>query len=70
MQMAAAFLIQDGSSHCPHRSWKNLTPTRLLAVTGLSLALSLIANIVLMANFGHVLRYSIAQPITIGLWLV
>ncbi|KAJ7758898.1 hypothetical protein B0H14DRAFT_2447471 [Mycena olivaceomarginata] len=43
-------------------------PGWLLAVTGLSLALSLIANIVLMANFGHVLRYSIAQPITIGLW--
>ncbi|KAJ7187138.1 hypothetical protein C8R46DRAFT_1158075 [Mycena filopes] len=43
-------------------------PRWLNAITGTSLAFSLIANVVLMANFGHLLRYSIAQPITIGLW--
>ncbi|KAJ7102818.1 tandem pore domain K+ channel [Mycena epipterygia] len=43
-------------------------PKWLLAITGLSLALSLIANVVLLANFGHLLRYSVAQPLTIGLW--
>ncbi|KAF7333507.1 hypothetical protein MVEN_02366900 [Mycena venus] len=52
--------VADGSG-IPDPRW-------LDAVTGLSLALSLIANVVLLANFGHVLRYSIAQPITIGLW--
>ncbi|KAJ7472153.1 hypothetical protein FB451DRAFT_1134997 [Mycena latifolia] len=43
-------------------------PGWLIAVTALSLAMSLIANIVLLANFGHILRYSVAQPLTIGLW--
>ncbi|KAJ6470417.1 hypothetical protein C8R45DRAFT_1218281 [Mycena sanguinolenta] len=42
-------------------------PTWLNVIAGLSLAFSLIANIVLMANFGHGLPYSIAQPITISL---
>ncbi|KAJ7242363.1 hypothetical protein B0H12DRAFT_1132454 [Mycena haematopus] len=50
----------DGSG-IPDPMWLN-------AITGLSLAFSLIANTVLLANFGHVLRYSIAQPITISLW--
>ncbi|KAJ7618948.1 hypothetical protein B0H17DRAFT_1219862, partial [Mycena rosella] len=45
-------------------------PRWLNAVTGLSLAMSLIANVVLLANFGHLLRYSIAQPLTIGLWYI
>ncbi|KAJ7226668.1 hypothetical protein GGX14DRAFT_626663 [Mycena pura] len=43
-------------------------PGWLNAITALSLALSLIANAVLLANFGHVMRYSIAQPLTIGFW--
>ncbi|KAJ6541974.1 hypothetical protein DFH09DRAFT_1263210 [Mycena vulgaris] len=43
-------------------------PGWLIAVNGLSLAMSLIANVVLLANFGHLLRYSVAQPLTIGLW--
>ncbi|KAJ7026930.1 hypothetical protein C8F04DRAFT_1008592 [Mycena alexandri] len=50
----------DGSG-IPDPRWLN-------AITGFSLALSLIANGVLLANFGHLLRYSIAQPITISLW--
>ncbi|KAJ7060616.1 hypothetical protein C8F01DRAFT_1290323 [Mycena amicta] len=40
----------------------------LNAITGLSLAFSLIANVLLLANFGHVVRYSLAQPFTIVLW--
>ncbi|KAJ7664396.1 hypothetical protein DFH06DRAFT_1041762 [Mycena polygramma] len=43
-------------------------PGWLNAVTGLSLALSLLGNMVLLANFGHLLRYSIAQSITISVW--
>ncbi|KAJ7203755.1 hypothetical protein GGX14DRAFT_647845 [Mycena pura] len=43
-------------------------PGWLNAITALSLALSLIANVVLLANFGHAMRYSIAQPLTIGFW--
>ncbi|KAJ7727224.1 hypothetical protein B0H16DRAFT_1697793 [Mycena metata] len=43
-------------------------PRWLNAITGFSLALSLLGNGVLLANFGHLLRYSIAQPITISLW--
>ncbi|KAJ7609667.1 hypothetical protein FB45DRAFT_944238 [Roridomyces roridus] len=45
-------------------------PEWLTAVTGLSLAMSLFANIVLLANFGHLLRYSIAQPLTIVFWFI
>ncbi|KAJ7641706.1 hypothetical protein FB45DRAFT_900832 [Roridomyces roridus] len=45
-------------------------PEWLTAVTGLSLAISLFANIVLLANFGHLLRYSIAQPLTIVFWFI
>ncbi|KAF7340854.1 hypothetical protein MSAN_02114900 [Mycena sanguinolenta] len=52
--------VADGSS-IPDPTWLNV-------ITGLSLAFSLIANVVLMANFGHGLPYSIAQPITISLW--
>ncbi|KAJ7054865.1 hypothetical protein C8F01DRAFT_1374108 [Mycena amicta] len=40
----------------------------LNAITGLSLAFSLIANVLLLANFGHVVRYSLAQSFTIVLW--
>ncbi|KAJ7123821.1 hypothetical protein C8R43DRAFT_1135873 [Mycena crocata] len=43
-------------------------PKWLIGITSLSLAMSLAANIVLLANFGHILRYSIAQSLTIGLW--
>ncbi|KAJ7051018.1 hypothetical protein C8F01DRAFT_673548 [Mycena amicta] len=43
-------------------------PPWLNAITGLSLAFSLIANVLLLANFGHVVRYSLAQPFTIVLW--
>ncbi|KAJ7276611.1 hypothetical protein C8J57DRAFT_1309832 [Mycena rebaudengoi] len=43
-------------------------PAWLLAANGVSLALSLLANIFLLANFGHILQYSIAQPLTIGFW--
>ncbi|KAF8198204.1 hypothetical protein K438DRAFT_1717847 [Mycena galopus ATCC 62051] len=52
--------VADGSA-IPDPRWLNL-------VTGFSLAMSLLANSFLLANFGHVLRYSIAQPITICLW--
>ncbi|KAJ7203758.1 hypothetical protein GGX14DRAFT_461096 [Mycena pura] len=58
------------------RPWRQYTadgsaisdPGWLNAITALSLALSLIANVVLLANFGHVMRYSVAQPLTIGFW--
>ncbi|KAK7039344.1 hypothetical protein R3P38DRAFT_3261716 [Favolaschia claudopus] len=53
-------LTQDGS-RIPDPRW-------LDAVMSVSLACSLIANAVLLANFGHALRYSIAQPVTICLW--
>ncbi|KAJ7077429.1 hypothetical protein B0H15DRAFT_915299 [Mycena belliarum] len=43
-------------------------PAWLYAINGLSLAMSLVANGVLLANFGHLLRYPVAQPLTIGLW--
>ncbi|KAJ7457934.1 hypothetical protein B0H11DRAFT_1818017 [Mycena galericulata] len=45
-------------------------PEWLVVVTGLSLAMSLLSNIILLANFGHLLRYSVAQPLTIGLWYI
>ncbi|KAF7329252.1 hypothetical protein MKEN_00186100 [Mycena kentingensis (nom. inval.)] len=50
----------DGST-IPDPPWLN-------AVIGLSLAFSLLANTFLLANFGHAVRYSLAQPLTIGLW--
>ncbi|KAF7302368.1 hypothetical protein HMN09_00870400 [Mycena chlorophos] len=43
-------------------------PMWLNAITGLSLAFSLLANFFLLANFGHAMRYSVAQPLTIVLW--
>ncbi|KAJ7748768.1 hypothetical protein DFH07DRAFT_923344 [Mycena maculata] len=60
------------------QSWREYTadgslipdPKWVTAVTSISLAMSLLANFVLLANFGHLLRYSVAQPLTIGLWFI
>ncbi|KAJ7203756.1 hypothetical protein GGX14DRAFT_698891 [Mycena pura] len=60
------------------RPWRQYTadgsaisdPGWLNAITSLSLALSVIANVVLLANFGHAMRYFIAQPLTIGFWYI
>ncbi|CAK5263240.1 unnamed protein product [Mycena citricolor] len=43
---------------------------RFNAMTGLSLAFSLLANIILLANFLHILRYSISQWLTISFWYI
>ncbi|KAJ6632145.1 hypothetical protein B0H10DRAFT_1976315 [Mycena sp. CBHHK59/15] len=45
-----------------------LNPSWLTGLNGASLVLSLLANIILLANFGHMLRYAVAQPLTISLW--
>ncbi|KAF9465687.1 hypothetical protein BDZ94DRAFT_1214030, partial [Collybia nuda] len=43
-------------------------PPWLLALNSVSLALALLANVLLLLNFAHRIRYSIAQPLTITLW--
>lgn len=45
-----------------------LTSHRLIALNAVSLALALVANLLLLSNFAHRVRYSIAQPLTIVLW--
>ncbi|KAF8815146.1 voltage-gated potassium channel [Phlegmacium glaucopus] len=50
----------DGS-HVPDPPW-------LSALNACSLFLAIIANLILLFNFAHRIRYALAQPLTISLW--
>ncbi|KAG6857126.1 hypothetical protein H0H87_009258 [Tephrocybe sp. NHM501043] len=43
-------------------------PPWLLVLNAVSLALALVANMFLLMNFAHRVRYTVAQPLTIILW--
>ncbi|KAF8073335.1 hypothetical protein FPV67DRAFT_740612 [Lyophyllum atratum] len=60
--------IPDGETEIAGTSVKD--PPWLLALNSISLALALIANGLLLLNFAHRIRYSIAQPFTIALWYI
>ncbi|KAF7290829.1 hypothetical protein MIND_01324100 [Mycena indigotica] len=64
---SACALSQPWRQHSTDGS-EILDPEWLNGVVGLSLGCSIIANAFLLANFGHLLRYSYAQPFTICFW--
>ncbi|KAG6904972.1 hypothetical protein DXG01_005878 [Tephrocybe rancida] len=45
-------------------------PAWLLVLNAVSLALALLANVMLLLNFAHRVRYTVAQPLTIILWYI
>lgn len=46
----------------------NVRARRLVAVNAVSLVFAIAANLLLLLNFAHRVRYSIAQPLTIVFW--
>ena len=41
---------------------------RLIAINVVSLAFALAANMLLLLNFAHRVKYAVAQPLTIMFW--
>ncbi|KIK65901.1 hypothetical protein GYMLUDRAFT_70161 [Collybiopsis luxurians FD-317 M1] len=58
--------VSDGESE--DQGQRVMDPHWLVGLNGASLALALSANLLLLFNFAHRVRYIIAQPLTISLW--